>query len=149
MVQCSAFYWWRRNCLGSLFLLSISTDSSSREDGISIEKLFLPDGYESICPGEGTSRHWPCFTEPPTDSGWLRLTALYQSHHQRGHALGPCCAIRFSFVLITPLFFTWHFEFIKQYPTWQCKMTYMIAITLQKGPRFLRISGLSSFNFFC
>jgi hypothetical protein len=37
-----------------LFHSMISTHSF-RKDGISVEKLFLPDDYESVCPGEGTS----------------------------------------------------------------------------------------------
>ena len=114
MVQCSALYGWRRNCLEFLFHSMVFTDPS-HEDGSSTEMLLLPDGHESICPGEGTSWHWPCRTKPPTDSGWLRLTALYQSHYQRNHALGPCCAIRF-FRIDNPLFSTWHLNSLRSTP---------------------------------
>jgi len=53
MVQRRPLCRWRRDCLDFLFHPMISTDSLHK-DGINIEKVFLPDGYESVCPGEGT-----------------------------------------------------------------------------------------------
>ena len=54
MVQCSTLYRWRRDCLDFLIHSMISTDPFHK-DGISFEKLFLPDGYEPVCPEGGTS----------------------------------------------------------------------------------------------
>ena len=90
-----------------VFIQTWFYSSVSLEDRINHDKPFLSHGYESICTGEGTNRYRPCCAEPPTDSGWLQLAALYQSHHQRSHTLGPCCAFRF-FVFDNPLISTWH-----------------------------------------
>ena len=146
MVQCSTLYRWRRDCLDFLFHSMISTDPFYK-DGISIEKLFLPDDYEPVCPEEGTSWYRPCCIKPPANSGWLWLTALYQSHRQRSPAVGACCAIRFL-SYCNPFFSTWHLNLSKDCRTRWCKMTYMTTITSKKAPRLLRISGASSAIFF-
>jgi hypothetical protein len=42
---------------GIYISFKMSFTDSGFEDAINIDEFFLPDGYESVCPGERTGRH--------------------------------------------------------------------------------------------
>ena len=144
MVQCSTLYWWWRYCLRFLFFRCFPLTRLVKTVSTLKTFFFLMTVNPSVQEKAQADIDRVAPNRLPTLDDYDSLP--YIRAIKEVMRWGPVAPLGFFCIDNSSLHLT--FAFIKQYPTWQCKMTYMITITLQKGPRFLRISGLSSFNFF-